>query len=142
MLILSGSTPLYVLLLHRSRTPRYRPSSGCPSGGLVLDDDLDVAHRRTEIGRQGAQRVVNRLFEQIIETRLERASISAMVPESVLGLETASPWGLRCSTWRQPAHQVQILIPGRSQPRLAMNTQRPLYPFSSGQRPLMGYQEA
>jgi len=71
-----------------------------PVGRLVLDDDLDVAHRRTEIGRQGAQRVVNRLFEQIIETRLERASISAMVPESVLGLETASPWGLRCSTWR------------------------------------------
>jgi hypothetical protein len=25
---------------------------------LVLDDDLNVAHRRTEIGRQGAQRVV------------------------------------------------------------------------------------
>jgi len=33
MLILSGSTPLYVLLLRGSGTPRYRPSSGCPSGG-------------------------------------------------------------------------------------------------------------
>ena len=81
MLILSGSTPLYVLLLRGSGTPRYRPSSGCPIGRLVLDDDLDVAHRRTEIGRQGSQRVVNRLFERIIETRPERASISAMVPE-------------------------------------------------------------
>jgi hypothetical protein len=41
-----------------------------PVGRLVLDDDLNVAHRRTEIGRQGAQRVVNRLFERIVETRL------------------------------------------------------------------------
>jgi hypothetical protein len=38
-------------------------------GRLVLDDDLDVAHRRTEIGRQRTQRVVNRLFERIIETQ-------------------------------------------------------------------------
>src|ERR1700730_8596214 len=41
-----------------------------PAGRLVLDDDLNVAHRRTEIGRQGAQRVVNRLFVRIVETRL------------------------------------------------------------------------
>src|ERR1700722_6592866 len=41
-----------------------------PVWRLVLDDDLNVAHRRTEIGRQGAQRVVDRLFERIVETRL------------------------------------------------------------------------
>ena len=69
MLILSRSTPLYVLLLRGSGTPRYRPNSGCRREALVLDDDLERAHRRTEIGRQGAQRVVNRLFEWIIETR-------------------------------------------------------------------------
>ena len=33
MLILSGSTPLYVLLLRGSGTPRYRPSSGCVFSG-------------------------------------------------------------------------------------------------------------
>ena len=69
MLILSGSTPLYVLLLRGSGTPRYRPQRP-PVGRLVLDDDLNVAHRRMEVGRQGAQRVVNRLCERIVETRL------------------------------------------------------------------------
>jgi hypothetical protein len=41
-----------------------------PSGRLVLDDDRNVAHRPTEIGGQGAQRLVNRLFERIVETRV------------------------------------------------------------------------
>lgn len=41
-----------------------------PVGRLVFDDDRDVAYRRTEIGRHGPQRLVNRRFERIIETQL------------------------------------------------------------------------
>src|ERR1700747_753493 len=41
-----------------------------PFGRLFLYDDLNVAHRRTEIERQRGQRVVNRLFERIVEARL------------------------------------------------------------------------
>src|ERR1700726_3353535 len=41
-----------------------------PIGRFVLDEDRNVAHRRTEIGGQGVQRVVNRLIERIVETRL------------------------------------------------------------------------
>ena len=43
MLILSGSTPLYVLLFRGSGTPQYRPSSGCPadSGPGLTADRLD-----------------------------------------------------------------------------------------------------
>ena len=40
MLILSGSTPLYVLLLRGIGTPQYKPSSGCPADsepGLTAD---------------------------------------------------------------------------------------------------------
>src|SRR6185437_4362016 len=54
----------------RQRYAAVQAEQRLPVGRLVLDDDLDVAHRRTQICRQGAQCVVNRLFERIIETRL------------------------------------------------------------------------
>src|SRR4029077_7038144 len=54
----------------RQRYAAEQAEQRLPVRRLVLDDDLDVAHRRTEIGRQRAQRVVNRIFERIIETRL------------------------------------------------------------------------
>jgi Transposase len=41
-----------------------------PVGRLVLDDDRNVSDRRTEFGRQRAQRLVNRLFERIVGTRV------------------------------------------------------------------------
>ena len=43
MLILSGSTPLYGLLLRGIGTPQYKPSSGCPadSGPGLTADRLD-----------------------------------------------------------------------------------------------------
>src|SRR5271156_3785664 len=61
-----------------------------PAGRLVLDDDLNVAHRRTEIGRQGAQRVVNRLFERIVETRLRTRIHLRNDARIGAGMETAS----------------------------------------------------
>src|ERR1700694_3952663 len=94
MLILSGSTPLYVLPPSRQRYAAVQAEQRLPVGRLVLDDDLDVAHLRTEIGRQGAQRVVNRLFERIIETR-PRTRIHLRNGARIgAGIETASSWGL------------------------------------------------
>src|SRR6201987_3322780 len=61
-----------------------------PAGRLVLDDDLNVAHRRTEIGRQGAQRVINRLFERIAETRLRTRIHLRNDARIGAGIETAS----------------------------------------------------
>src|ERR1700756_516446 len=61
-----------------------------PVGRLVFDDDLDVAHRRTEIGRQGAQRVGNRLFERIVETRLRTRIHLRNNARIGAGIETAS----------------------------------------------------
>ena len=43
MLILSGSTPLYVLLLRRQRYTAVQAEQRPPVGRLVLDDDLNVA---------------------------------------------------------------------------------------------------
>src|SRR5271154_4856607 len=63
-----------------------------PVGRLVLDDDLNVAHRRTEIGRQGAQRVVNRLFERIVETRLPTRIHLRNDARIGAWIETASSW--------------------------------------------------
>ena len=52
-----------------------------PVGSPVVDENLDVTHRRMEIARQGVQRVVNCFFERITEpehrkriTRRERRS--------------------------------------------------------------------
>jgi hypothetical protein len=61
-----------------------------PVGRLVLDDDLNVAHRRTEIGWQGVQRVVNRLFERIVETRLRTRIHLRNNARIGAGIETAS----------------------------------------------------
>ena len=93
MLILSGSTPLYVLLLRGSGTPQYRPSSGCPSGGSssTTISTLLIAARRS--AGQGAQRVVNRLFERIIETRLRTRIHLRNGARIGAGIQTASSGG-------------------------------------------------
>src|SRR3954451_25328044 len=78
----------------RQRYAAVQPEQRLPVGRLVLDDDLDVAHRRPEIGRQGAQRVVNRLFERIIETRLRTRIHLGNGARIGAGIETASAWGL------------------------------------------------
>src|SRR6476659_10198238 len=78
----------------RQRYAAVQAEQRLPVGRLVLDDDLDVAHRRTEIGRQGAQRVVNRLFERIIETR-PRPRIHLRNDARIgAGIATASSWGV------------------------------------------------
>jgi hypothetical protein len=85
MLILSGSTPLYVLLLRGSGTPRYRPSSGCPSGGSYSTtiSTLLIAARRSAGKEFSASSIAS--SNGSWRPGSERASISAMVPESVLG---------------------------------------------------------
>src|SRR4030081_1937104 len=94
MVVLSGSTPLAGVLLAGRRYAAVQAEQRLPVGRLVLDDDLDVAHRRTEIGRQGAQRVVNRLFERIIETRPRTRIHLPNGARIGVGIETASSWGL------------------------------------------------
>src|SRR5882757_5964569 len=85
MLILSGSTPLYVLLLCGSGTPRYRPRSGCPSGGSssTTISTLLIAARRSAGREFSASSIAS--SNGSLRPGSERASISAMVPESVLG---------------------------------------------------------
>src|ERR1700731_2265024 len=78
----------------RQRYAAVQAEQRLPVGGLVLDDDLDVAHRRTEVGRQGAQRVGNRLFERIIESRLRTRIHLRNGARIGAGIETASSWGL------------------------------------------------
>ncbi len=77
----------------RQRYAAVQAEQRLPVGRLVLDDDLDVAHRRTEIDRQGAQRVVNRLFERIIETRPRTRIHPRNGARIGAGIETASSWG-------------------------------------------------
>src|SRR4029077_8166863 len=90
MLILSGSTPLYVLLLRGSGTPRYRPSSGCPSAGSssTTISTLLIAARRSAGRELSASSIAS--SNGSLRPGPERASISAMVPESVLGLRGPS----------------------------------------------------
>src|SRR5258708_27018995 len=85
MLILSGSTALYVLLLRGSGTPRYRPSSGCPSGGSssTTISTLLIAARRSAGRELSASSIAS--SNGSLRPGPERASISAMLPESVLG---------------------------------------------------------
>ena len=82
----------------RQRYAAVQPEQRLPVGRLVLDDDLDVAHRRTEIGREGAQRVVNRLFERIIETRRACSTASALSAVRSAHRPQASP-KRRSATW-------------------------------------------
>jgi hypothetical protein len=67
---LVGKHPGVRAALSRQQYAAVQTEQRPPGGRFILDDDLDVAHRRTEIGRQRAQRVVNGLLERIIETRL------------------------------------------------------------------------
>src|SRR6202035_1666057 len=85
MLILSGSTPLYVLLLRGSGTPRYRPSSGRPSGGSssTTISTLLIAARRSAGKELSASSIAS--SNGSLRPGFERASISATMPESVLG---------------------------------------------------------
>src|SRR6202035_4555332 len=62
-----------------------------PTGGrVVLDDDLDVVHRRTELGRQWAQRGVNGRFERIMGTWLRTHIQPRNGARIGAGIETAS----------------------------------------------------
>ncbi len=70
ILTMAGNIPLGHHPLSGSGTPRVQAEQRLPVGRFVLDEDRNVAYRRTEIGRQGAQRLVNRLFERIVEPRL------------------------------------------------------------------------
>src|SRR6201993_3322775 len=85
MLILSGSTPLYELLLRGSGTPRYRPSSGCPSEGSssTTISTLLIAARRSAGKELSASSIAS--SNGSLRSGPERTSISAMVPESVPG---------------------------------------------------------
>src|SRR3954449_12464393 len=78
----------------RQRYAAVQAEQRLPVGRLVLDDDLDVAHRRTQIGRQGARRVVNRLVERIIETRLRTRIHLGNGARIGAGIAAASSWGL------------------------------------------------
>ena len=67
----------------------------------LLDDDRNVAHRRTEIGEQGVQRVVNRLFERIVETQLRTpihlrndARIGAGIDGEITDAQSIAAWAL------------------------------------------------
>src|SRR6202051_4482813 len=94
MLILSGSTPLYVLLLRGKGTPRYRPSNGCPSGGSssTTISTLLIAARKSAGRELSASSIASSNGSS--RPGPERASISAMVPEPVLGgFERQSPRG-------------------------------------------------
>src|SRR6201987_1945344 len=84
MLILSGSTPLYVLLLRGSGTPRYRPSNGRPSGGSssTTISTLLIAARRSAGKALSASSIAS--SNGSLRPGSERASISATMPESVL----------------------------------------------------------
>jgi len=81
MLILSGSTPLYVLLLRGSGTPRYRPSSGCPSGGSssTTISTLLIAARRSAGKELSASSIAS--ANRSLRPGCQRASISATMPE-------------------------------------------------------------
>src|ERR1700761_2220811 len=88
-----------------------------PVGRLVFDDDLNVAHRRTEIGRQGAQRVVNRLVERIVQTRLPTRIHLRNDARIGAGIETASA-AARCDTCRpNPKQGPGIDLGRRATPR-------------------------
>src|SRR5262245_48453043 len=84
MLILSGSTPLYVLLLRGSGTPRYRPSSGRPSGGSssTTISTLLIAAWRSADNEFRASSIAS--SNGSLGPAAERASISTKMPESVL----------------------------------------------------------
>src|ERR1700743_1780248 len=88
----------------RQRYTAVQAEQRLPVGRLVFDDDLDVAHRRTEIGRQGAQRVGNRLFERIVQTRLPTRIHLRNNARIGAGIETASA-AARCDTWRVTARR-------------------------------------
>src|ERR1700739_2331202 len=85
MLILSGSTPLYVLLLRGSGTPRYRPSSGHPSGGSssTTISTLLIAARRPA-GKEFSESSIAS-SNGSLRPGSQRASTSATMPESVSG---------------------------------------------------------
>jgi len=111
MLILPGTHCAVGAAASRQRYAAVQPEQRLPIGGLVLDDDLDVAHRRTQIGRQGAQRVVNRLVERIIETR-RRTRIHLRKGARIgAGTETASSRG-PCSVGRD-TYRVGGTVAGR-----------------------------
>jgi len=91
MAVLSGSTPLYVLLLRRivrRGTGRARRPVGGSSS--TRSRRCSIAARRFAAGSSARR---NRLFERLIETRLRTPHHLAMVPESVLD-GGASSWGL------------------------------------------------
>ena len=77
----------------RQRCAAVQAKQRLPVGRLVLDEDLDVAHRRTVIGQRGAQRVVSRLFERVIETRLRTRIHLRNGARIDVGIAAASSWG-------------------------------------------------
>ena len=85
----------YVLLLRGSGNAVPGRAAAAHQGGFVLHDNLNVCihHARRSAG-EGAQRVVNRLFERIIETR-PRTRIHLRNGARIgAGMATASSSGL------------------------------------------------
>ncbi len=115
MLTLAGTIPLEppspMLQRHTLVQAEQRP----PVGRFVLDDDRNVADRRTEIGGQGAQRLVNRLFERIVETRVPTrihlrndATIGAGLVAAFSNLEAIAP--IRSATLSSPPRRHPCLL--------------------------------
>src|ERR1700741_633579 len=100
MLILSGSTPLYVLVLRGSGTPRYRPSRGRPSEDLssTTISTLLLAARRSAGKELSASSIAS--SNGSLRPGAGRASIFAMVPEPVLGWRRLLIGGGHCRVGR------------------------------------------